>query len=147
MARKMRSTWGNVSRTAPGVFRLRWYEDTPQGRRRMSETVRGTRREADNITGVLIGDIVLQLLSYVAQVERENTHQRQAEGIAAARARGVRFGRPRKQRPDCYGTVRESYLGGEVTRREAAERLGVCLSTFDRWLKEDVTGEKSVPPS
>ena len=47
MARKMRSTWGNVSRTAPGVFRLRWYEDTPQGRRRMSETVRGTRREAD----------------------------------------------------------------------------------------------------
>lgn len=106
-----------------------------------------TRREADNITGVLIGDIVLQLLSYVVQVERENTHQRQAEGIAAARARGVRFGRPRKQRPDCYGTVRESYLGGEVTRREAAECLGVCLSTFDRWLKEDVTGEKSVPPS
>ena len=104
-----------------------------------------TRREADGITAVLIGDIVLQLLSYVAQVERENTHQRQAEGIAAARARGVRFGRPRKPRPPCYCAVKESYLGGSITRKEASSQLGVCVSTFDRWLKEDArTGEKSV---
>lgn len=100
-----------------------------------------TRREADGITGVLIGDIVLQLLSYVAQVERENTHRRQAEGIAAARARGVRFGRPRKPRPECYGAVREAYLDGRLTRREASVRLGVCVSTFDRWLKEDAGGD------
>lgn len=105
-----------------------------------------TRREADGITSVLIGDIVLQLLSYVAQVERENTHQRQAEGIAAARARGVRFGRPRKQRPESYAAVREAYLAGGVTRREASQRLGVCPSTFDRWIKEDAQGEEAAEP-
>ena len=105
-----------------------------------------TRREADGITSVLIGDIVLQLLSYVAQVERENTRQRQAEGIAAARARGVRFGRPRKQRPESYAAVREAYLAGGVTRREASQRLGVCPSTFDRWIKEDAQGEKTAGP-
>lgn len=58
-----------------------------------------TREERDGITGVLIADIVLQLLSYVAQIERENIRQRQAEGIATAKARGVSFGRPRKKRP------------------------------------------------
>lgn len=96
-----------------------------------------TRREKDGITGVLIGDIVLQLLSYVAQVERESIHQRQAEGIAAAKARGVRFGRPAKQRPVDYETVRESYLARRITRAEAARRLGVSASTFGKWMRED----------
>ncbi len=95
-----------------------------------------TRRRRDDVTGALIADIVLQLLSYVAQVERESIHQRQAEGIAAAKARGVRFGRPRKPRPACYEDVRSKYLGGQLTRSAAASRLGVCPSTFDRWLKE-----------
>ncbi len=57
-----------------------------------------TRNNRDGLTNVLISDIVLQLLSYVAQMERENIKQRQAEGIAAAQARGVRFGRPKKKR-------------------------------------------------
>ena len=96
-----------------------------------------TRREKDGITGVLIGDIVLQLLSYVAQVERESIHQRQAEGIAAAKARGVRFGRPAKQRPMDYETIRESYLARRITRAEAARRLGVSASTFGKWMRED----------
>lgn len=96
-----------------------------------------TRREKDGITGVLIGDIVLQLLSYVAQVERESIHQRQAEGIAAAKARGVRFGRPAKQRPAEYEAVRESYLARRITRAEAARRLGVSASTFGKWMRED----------
>ena len=96
-----------------------------------------TRRERDGITGVLIGDIVLQLLSYVAQVERESIHQRQREGIDAARARGVRFGRPRKRRPGIYKSTRESYLAGHITRSEAASRLKVSISTFDKWLRED----------
>lgn len=95
-----------------------------------------TRRRHDDVTGALIADIVLQLLSYVAQVERESIHQRQAEGIAAAKARGVRFGRPRKPRPACYEDVRSKYLCGQLTRSAAASRLGVCPSTFDRWLKE-----------
>ena len=95
------------------------------------------RRERDGITSVLIGDIVLQLLSYVAQVERENIHQRQAEGIAAAKTRGVRFGRPKKKRPACYKATCESYLGGHITRSEAASRMNVSLSALDKWLRED----------
>ena len=79
---------------------------------------------------------MLQLLSYVAQVERENIHRRQAEGIAAARARGVRFGRPRKLCPPQFELVRDSYEAGDITRSQAAKRLGVCVGTFDRWMRE-----------
>lgn len=96
-----------------------------------------TRNGRDGVTGALISDIVLQLLSYVAQVERESIHQRQAEGIAAAKARGVRFGRPCKRRPAAYGAARQGYLAGEITRAQAAARLKVSLSTFDKWLRED----------
>lgn len=96
-----------------------------------------TRQERGGVTGALISDIVLQLLSYVAQVERESIHQRQAEGIAAAKARGVKFGRPRKARPGSYGALRESYLAGRITRSEAASRLMVSVSTFDKWLRQD----------
>lgn len=99
-----------------------------------------TRERPEGITSALISDIVLQLLSYVAHIERENIRQRQAEGIAAARARGVRFGRPPKARPKCYESMRESYLGGRITRKEAARRMKVGVSTFDRWLKEDGEG-------
>ena len=96
-----------------------------------------TREERDGITGVLIADIVLQLLSYVAQIERENIRQRQAEGIAAAKARGVSFGRPRKKRPANYGETREAYWGGRITRTEAAARCKVSETTFARWARED----------
>lgn len=91
---------------------------------------------APDVTSTLIADIVLQLLSYVAQVERENIHQRQAEGIAAAQARGVRFGRPRKPRPPQFELVRTIYEAGDITRSQAAKRLGVCVGTFDRWMRE-----------
>lgn len=96
-----------------------------------------TREKPGGITSVFISDIVLQLLSYVAQVERENIRQRQAEGIAAAQARGVRFGRPPKKRPACYKAIKKSYLNGRITRQEAANLMDVCVSTFDRWLKND----------
>ena len=96
-----------------------------------------TREERDGITGVLIADIVLQLLSYVAQIERENIRQRQAEGIAAAKARGVSFGRPRKKRPANYGETREAYWGGRITRKEAAARCKVSETTCARWARED----------
>ena len=62
---------------------------------------------------------------------------RETKEIAAARARGVKFGRPKKKWPACYEATRESYLGGHITRREAAERLKICVTTFDRWLKSD----------
>lgn len=96
-----------------------------------------TRERCDGLTNVLISDIVLQLLSYVAQIERENIKQRQAEGIAAAQARGVRFGRPPKKRPSCYESTKESYLNRHITRQEAAARMKICVTTFDRWLKDD----------
>lgn len=88
------------------------------------------------LTGEFLSDVVLQLLSYVAQVERENTRRRQAEGIAAAQACGVRFGRPPLPRPDGYREVCEAYLAHRLTRKQAAAELGVGVSTFDRWMKE-----------
>ena len=97
-----------------------------------------TRERDGDVTSTLIADIVLQLFSYVAQVERENIKQRQAEGIAAARARGVRFGRPKKPRPRNYQRLRENYLRGSITRLEAAKRLKICPRTFDAWIREDV---------
>lgn len=73
-----------------------------------------TRQKAEDLTGTFIADLVLQILCYVAQVERENIRQRQAEGIAAARARGVRFGREKKPVPDgiedLWGRMAESGL-------------------------------------
>ena len=65
-------------------------------------------RQGRDLTGTLIADIVLQLLSYVAQTERENIHQRQAEGIAAAKARGVRFGAPCRALPDNFEDLRQA---------------------------------------
>lgn len=94
-----------------------------------------TRSRPDNVTGVFVADIMLQLLSYIAQIERENTRQRQREGIAAARARGVQFGRPAIAHPKCWPAVRKAYLAGEINRRQASSRLGVSRNTFDRWMK------------
>lgn len=95
-----------------------------------------TRVSRGNLTGVFIADIVLQLLSYVAQIERENTRQRQAEGIAAAQARGVRFGRPRIKKPGYFPYVRDEFAAGRMTRKGAAELLGVSPATFDSWMRE-----------
>lgn len=100
-----------------------------------------TRSAPQGLTGTLVADIVLQLLSYVAQVERECIGQRQAEGIAAAKARGVRFGRPSKERPADYPAVKQIFQRGQITRVQAANRLGVSLSTFDRWRKHDKEAE------
>lgn len=93
-------------------------------------------RQGRDLTGVLISDIVLQLLSYVAQTEREFNHQRQAEGIAAAKARGVHFGRKFKERSENYDSVMAAWRRGELSGRAAARELGVAHGTFQRWCKE-----------
>ena len=90
-------------------------------------------RQNRNLTGTLIADIVLQLLSYVAQTEREFIHQRQAEGIAAARQRGDRFGPPCKERPSNYEACLVAWREGAISAREAARRLQVAHKTFLRW--------------
>jgi len=92
-----------------------------------------TRTENKTLTKTFISDLVLQILSYVAQTERENTKQRQMEGIAAAKQRGVRFGRPRKKVPDNFDEVKDRYLNKEITSREAAKQLQIAQNTFLRW--------------
>lgn len=95
-----------------------------------------TSKDRD-LTGRLISDIVLQLLSYVAQTEREFIKQRQAEGIEAALKRGVHFGRKPKERPDDLWAWADMWKNGLVTSREAAEHYGISHTTFLRWIRED----------
>ena len=83
-----------------------------------------------DLIGTLIGDIVLQLLSFVAENERVNIHQRQAEGIAAAKAKGIRFGRPPKPLPENFHSVYQRWKMGEITGTAAAKECGMPLATF-----------------
>lgn len=92
-------------------------------------------RPGKDLTGSLIADIVLSLLSYVAQTEREAIRKRQAEGIAAAKSRGVRFGRQPIDMPPEAPETKAAYLRGTITAEEAADRLHVSVSTFYRWVR------------
>lgn len=94
-------------------------------------------RQGRDLTGTLIADIVLQLLSYVAQTEREFIRQRQAEGIAAAKARGVQFGRKAMCRPNNYALIKNEWIAGEKSARAAARALNVAPSTFLKWTRDD----------
>ncbi len=93
-------------------------------------------RKGRDLTGTLIADIVLELLSYVAQTEREFIKQRQAEGIAAAKARGVRFGGRPKERPEQLEICVQLWRDGEISAREAGRRLGITHDTFKKWALE-----------
>jgi len=88
-----------------------------------------------DVTGTLISDVVLALFGYVAQMERENLRVRQAEGIAVAKAKGVRFGRPKRDRPDNTDEYVEKYRNREISIRKASEAIGVPKSTFERWTR------------
>ncbi len=88
-----------------------------------------TRRGKD-LMGTFLSDIVLQVLSFVAENERANIHQRQAEGIAAAKARGVRFGRPPSPLPENYHSAYQRWKSGSITGTAAAKECGMPLSTF-----------------
>lgn len=91
-----------------------------------------TRQNRD-LTGTLIADIVLQLLSYVAQTEREFIHQRQKEGIAAAKAKGVHFGRTALAIPPEFEVVFQAWSAGNMSARTAAQQLHVSRATFTKW--------------
>ncbi len=95
-----------------------------------------TKQNRD-LTGTLIADIVLQLLSYVAQTEREFIRQRQAEGIAAAKEKGIKFGRAPMVRPAGYEIMKAQFLEQQVSARAAAKQLGITHSTFLRWVNEE----------
>ncbi len=92
-------------------------------------------RQGRDLTGTLIADIVLQLLSYVAEQERSFIRQRQAEGIAAAKARGQRFGPPPKQRPEDFGEYVRRWKNGTLSAREASRQLQIAHSTFLKWAR------------
>ena len=87
-------------------------------------------RQGRDLTGTLISDIVLQLLSYVAQTERESIRQRQAEGIAAAKAKGVHFGPEARALPERFEELRQAWRGQRMTLRDAATACGIPKSTF-----------------
>ena len=88
-----------------------------------------TRRGKD-LMGTFLSDIVLQVLSFVAENERSNIRQRQAEGIAAAKAKGVKFGRPPKPLPENFYNLYQKWKSGKITGTSAAKECGMPLSTF-----------------
>ena len=88
-----------------------------------------TRREK-NLLGTFISDVVLALLSYVSENERTNIKQRQAEGIAAAKARGVKFGRPPLPIPENFYQMHKDWRAGKITIEEAAKACNMCPKTF-----------------
>lgn len=98
-------------------------------------------RQGQDLTGTLIADIVLQLLSYVAEAERQAIRQRQQEGIAAAKMRGVRFGRPPMPKPEQYRAVYDAWLRGELSGRAAARSLGISHTSFRRWARQTAQTE------
>lgn len=87
-------------------------------------------RQDKNLMGKFIADLVLQILAFVAEQERINIKQRQAEGIAAAKARGVRFGRPARPLPENFVEMYERVKNGEITLTKAAENCGMATGTF-----------------
>ncbi|MGM9813929.1 MAG: recombinase family protein [Candidatus Enteromonas sp.] len=95
-----------------------------------------TRIEGKNLVGKFIADVVLQVLSFVAENERSVMRQRQAEGIKMAKLRGVKFGRPMAPAPDNLGEIIDSYLNGEITSKTACQLSRLTRGTFFRRLKE-----------
>ena len=87
-------------------------------------------RKGKDLMGTFLSDLVLQILSFVAETERRNIKQRQAEGIAAARARGVVFGRPPRKLPESFTFFVSEWTAGRISARDAAKRVGMPLSSF-----------------
>ena len=93
-------------------------------------------RSGKDLMGTFIADLVLQILSFVAQSERESIRKRQAEGIAAARKRGVRFGRPIEKPPEDFAKLVMQWESGKITLEEVLQRTGLKEATFYRRLRE-----------
>ena len=98
-------------------------------------------RHEKNLLGTFISDIVLQLLSYVSETERTNIKQRQAEGIAAAKKRGVKFGRPIKEMPPNFGELITQWEKKELTMQEIMKTYDMSESTFYRRMREYNAGK------
>ena len=99
-------------------------------------------RNGKDLMGTFIADLVLQILSFVAQSERENIKTRQAQGIAAAKARGVQFGRPKKPLPDGFMEAYNRWKRGEISQNAAAKECGICASSFRNFAFRVEKGEE-----
>ena len=102
-------------------------------------------RSGKDLLGTFIADLVLQILSFVAQTEREHIRERQAQGIAAAKGRGVKFGRPAKELPPNFYSVLEKWQRQELSGREAARECNMPATTFLKKAKQCLKVNKSVP--
>ena len=102
-------------------------------------------RSGKDLLGTFIADLVLQILSFVAQTEREHIRERQAQGIAAAKDRGVKFGRPAKELPANFYSVLEKWQRQELSGREAARECNMPATTFLKKAKQCLKVNKSVP--
>jgi len=87
-------------------------------------------RQGKDLMGTFIADLVLQILSFVSQSERENIRKRQADGISAAKARGVKFGRPPRKLPNNFYAVHSQWRDKKITLQQAAEACGMPIGTF-----------------
>lgn len=94
-------------------------------------------RQNKDLLGTFISDLVLQILSFVSETEREFIRQRQTEGIAAAKQRGIRFGRPNIPLPDAYPAIYEQWKSGGINSRLAAQQLDVSQTTFLKWTRSN----------
>lgn len=104
-----------------------------------------TTNQINGLTGKFISEMVLQVLSYVAQIERDNIRQRQKEGIQIAQEKGVRFGRPSLQPPPIFFSLCEACENGKLSIRQAAKQSSVSNHTFKKWMTEYIklkNGEK-----
>jgi DNA invertase Pin-like site-specific DNA recombinase len=95
-----------------------------------------TRSKKNDLTGTFVSDLVLQILSYVAETERTNIRQRQAEGIASAKARGVRFGNPGKPIPEDFVQVVTRVRNKEISTEEALQKLGIGRTYYYETIKK-----------
>ena len=99
-------------------------------------------RKGKDLMGTFIADLVLQILSFVAQSEREHIKVRQEQGIAAAKARGVKFGRPEKPLPEDFGAIVRAWIERKISTEDVLKRCGISESTFYRKRKNFMEGTK-----
>ena len=95
-----------------------------------------TSKYDDELMGKFVSDVVLNVLSFVAENERKNIKQRQAEGIAVAKAKGTKFGRPEIKRPDNFDEIYKKWKNGEIKAVKAIELLGIKKTMFYKFVKE-----------
>ena len=123
-----RSKW-NLKPAQPAAWSLP-PADIPEATRAERQSPLRTRRQGKDLMGTFIADLVLQILSFVAQSERENIRRRQAQGIAAAMARGVKFGRPALPLPENFYEIHRAWRAKEIPLKQAAAACGMPVGTF-----------------